>query len=81
MQVKHDYDKARLKLQWRIRQLEQTKRDKLTPEKKKRKRSDSNQSKVGKSNVRLFGLNIFHTGELNMILAEQSRKTFEISSG
>ena len=76
MQVKHAYDKARQKLQWRIRQLEQTKRDKLTPE-KKRKRSDSKENETAKSKVILFR---YHASDVDVIYADQSGETFEISS-
>jgi hypothetical protein len=40
-QVKDAYQKARLHFQWRTRQVQQTKRDKATPEKKQERRLKS----------------------------------------
>ena len=39
--MKESYQKARLHFQWRNRLVEQTKRDKATPEKKKERRLNS----------------------------------------
>ena len=56
-QVKDSYYKTRLKFQWRARQLEQTKRDKETPDRPKKERlSKGSQStdKTEASQVRMI---------------------------